>query len=241
MKPVLYFAFVTLLLTSCLGKEIKSSPDEKTIEFPQLIQEKLGDFPLIALPYQIDSTFFDKDSNATYDNGNLSIEMVKLLASPLASDDASNRERYYLNDFYQIAEAKANGKYHELKKDLDIGMTENAQCKSIGRLEFGDSMSIVIWEIEYKSFDACPFFTGHHVLGSLIKDGKVISCMQLASHESSADAPMSIEMFQLTSIASNGVITVKTHSCTNEELMVVEKAQTFFKYKISGKGYSLLK
>ena len=242
MKPLLSFALLTLLLVSCIGKEIKSSPDENAVVYPQLVGERLDDdFPLMQIPYKIDSVFFENDSAVNYEKGNMSIDLVKLLSKSLASDEASDRERYYLNDFYQIAEAKENSTYEKLKNSLDIGMTENASCKSIGRVEFGDTMAVLVWEINYKSFDACPFFSGHHVLGTLIKNGNVISCMQLASHESSADAPMSIELFQLASISEKGIITVKNHTSTNEELIVVEKAESFFKYKITDTGFKAIK
>lgn len=241
MKPLLSL-LVLLLLASCLGKEIKSNaPTKISVQYPQLINDKLANFPIKELPLLIDSAFFAADTIEQDYQGNLDIEMVKLLSSRLASDDASDRERYYLNDFFQIAQAKNEGTYDTLLAHLDIGMTENASCNAIGRIEFGDTMGMIIWEINYKSYDACPYYNGHHVLGTLIKNGNVVSCIQLAAREYGADAPMSFEAYQLASIAKNGVITTRNYSQTNEEDLKVESASAFFKYQITSKGYKALK
>ncbi len=243
MKLLLSFALPTILLASCFGEKVKSDlTTEETVEYPQLINDKLESYyALEDLPFSVDSSFFAADSSMNFEGGNLTIEEVKFLSSHLAFDEASSREKHYLNDFYRIAQAKLDGTFENLKKGLDIGMTENAACHSLGRLEFGDTMALVLWDIIYKSYDACPFYSGHHVLGSLVKDGKVIYCMTLASRESGADAPMSFEMYQLASVADNAVITIKNHSQAMEMDSMVEQSHVFMKYKITGKGFSSVK
>jgi len=242
MKVLLFLAIPLMLLASCFGNDVKEKMLEKVaVEYPEFLTGRLDDFPLMTVPYSVDSLFFEADTAIDFDNGNLNIETVKLLSANLATDDQSAREQYYLNDFYKIAQAKQDGTYDSLREDLDIGMTENAACKTIGRLEFGDTMALVIWEIKYKSYDACPYYTGHHVLGSLVKKGKVLACMQLASGESGADAPMSYETYQLVQILEKGEILLRMYSQTNEEDEVVEKEQYTAAYQIKGKGFSAVK
>lgn len=244
MKLLLSFALPGLLiLGSCFGKEIKSDLTTKdTVSYPQLIADQLENYyGLKELPFAIDSSFFAADSSMNFDDGNLTVNEVKFLSARMAYDEASSREKHYLNDFYRIAEAKAGGTYENFKEKLDIGMTENATCRSIGRLEFGDTMGLVLWEVMYKSFDACPFYTGHHVLGTLVKDGQAVYCMNLASRESGADAPMSFEMYQLASVSNNAVITIRNHSQAMEDDSLVEQSHVFLKYKITGKGFSVIK
>ena len=239
MKLLMSFVLLLILATSCFGEKIKSNLTTKDqVSYPQLINDKLDNYPLEKLPFSIDSSFFVADSAFNFASGNLTIEEVKLLSSHFATDEVSSREKHYLNDFYKIAQSKLDENFEALQQNVDmIGMTENAVCNAIGRLEFGDTMALVLWEIIYKSYDACPFYSGHHFLGSLVKDGKVISCMHLASRESGADAPMSFEMYQLASIAQNAVITIRNHSQAKEMDSLVEQSHNFLKYKINNKGF----
>lgn len=226
-------------LTSCVGKEVKSNlTEEKSIEFPIEISSQLAKFPVKNNDYTIDSLYFVKDSTFKFSKGNLDIETVKLLSKKLSADEITTREKYYLNDFYQVQEAKEKGqKFDQFKKKLDIGMTENAVCNAIGRIEFGDTAALLLWEIVYKSYDACPFYYGHDVMGSLVKNGKIISCITLAAKESGADAPMSYEMYQLVKIDQTGQIFIKNHAQTSEENTVIEKSKFVSRYKINSFGF----
>ena len=243
MKILLALAVSLILFTSCFGDRVKEKMFEKedAVEYPELLAQKLDDFPALDFPYSIDSVFFEADTAMNFEAGNLDIATVKVLSAKLAGDDQSSREQYYLNDFYRIAQAKQDGTYDSLMNDLDIGMTENASCHTIGRLEFGDTMALVIWEINYKSFDACPYFTGHHVLGTLVKAGKVLSCIQLASREFGADAPMSFEAWQLADISAGGELRMKAYSQTDEAEQMVEKEHHTAGYRITNSGFSILK
>lgn len=236
MKLLLSFSLL-LLLASCFGEKIKSDLPGKT--YPALIGDNLQKYPLKSFPFSADSTFFSSDTLPKFDQSNLTIEEVKLLAANFANDEASSREEHYLNDFFRIAQAKLDGTFENLKGTLEPGMTENAVCNAVGRLEFGDTMALVLWEIVYKSYDACPFYTGHHLLGSLVKDGKIVSCMNLASRESGADAPMSFEMYQLVSIYQNAVIDTHNHSQAMEADSLVEQSRDFLKYRIAKEGFDL--
>lgn len=243
MKLLLSFVLPAILLASCFGEKIKSDLTTQTsVEYPQLISDKLENaYALKELPFVIDSSFFNADSSMNFETGNLSIEEVKFLSAHMAYDEASSREKHYLNDFYMIAQAKQDGTFEALQEKLDIGMTANAACHSLGRIEFGDTMALVLWDIIYESYAACPSYSGHHVLGTLVKDGQAIYCMNIAYREWGADAPMSFEMYQLASIADNAMITIRNHSQAMEEDSMVEQSHVFMKYKINGKGFSLLK
>lgn len=238
MKFYYLFGILLTFLASCVGKEVKSNlNEEKSIEFPQEISSQLAKFPLKRTDFSIDSLYFVNDSTFKFSNGNLDIETVKLLSKKLSSDEITTREKYYLNDFYQVQEAKEKGKFDQFKKKLDIGMTENAVCNAIGRIEYGDSAALLLWEIVYKSNDACPFYFGHDVMGTLVKNGKIISCITLAAKESGADAPMSYEMYQLVKMDEFGQIFIKNHSQTSEENTVIEKSRFASRYKINSFGF----
>jgi hypothetical protein len=238
MKFYYLFGVFLTFLASCVGNEIKSNlNEEKSIEFPKEISGQLSKFVLKSKDFTIDSIYFANDSTFKFSRGNLDIVAVKLLSKKLSIDEITTREKYYLNDFFHIQEAKDKGKFAQFKKKLDIGMTENAVCNAVGRIEYGDSTALLLWEIVYKSFDACPFYFGHDVMGSLVKNGKVISCITLAAKESGADAPMSYEMYQLVKMDEFGQIFIKNHSQTSEENTVIEKSKFASRYKINSFGF----
>ncbi len=238
MKFYYLIGILLTFLSSCVGNEVKSNlNEEKSIEFPLEISVQLSKFPLKSSDFKIDSLYFVKDSTFKFLKGNLDIETVKLLSKKLSTDEITTREKYYLNDFFLVQEAKEKGKFDQFKKKLDIGMTENAVCNAIGRIEYGDSAALLLWEIVYKSNDACPFYFGHDVMGTLVKNGKIISSITLAAKESGADAPMSYEMYQLFKMDEFGQIFIKNHSQTSEENTVIEKSRFASRYKINSFGF----
>ena len=229
---------LVLFVVSCVGKEVKSNLNVKqTLKYPELVDKQLSKFPLKEPNFAIDSSYFATDSSFQFKKGNLSLETVKALSHNLSKDEITEREKYYLNDFFLIQKSKNSGKYADFKRHLDIGMTENAVCNAIGRVEFGDTAAILLWEIHYKSYDACPYYFGHDVMGSLVKNGKIMSCITLAVKQSGADAPMFYEMFQLVKIKENGQIFIQNYGQTTEENKVIERSKNSIKYKLNSFGF----
>lgn len=242
MKLVIYCVGLVLIAAACMGKEVKSTLTNPTqMAYPNSLHHELKKFPELPLPYAIDSLFFTADSTLKVGKGTLFSPTVKILSSKMAGDELSKREQYYLNDYFKIAAAKKAGKYTELKSKLDIGMTENAVCNPIGRIEFGDTAALLIWEIKYESYPACPSYFGHDVMGTYVRRGNVISCMHLASRESGVDAPMFYETFQLAKLDKNGRINILATSKTQEDSTIIERSKSHFHYQITSTGFKLLK
>lgn len=242
MKLVIYCVGLVMITVACMGKEVKSNlTNTVQITYPDSLLGELQNFPKLPLPYSIDSLFFAADSTLKIGKGTLFSPIVKILSTPMATDELSKREQYYLNDYFKISAAKKEGKYTELKANLDIGMTENAVCNPIGRIEFGDTAAMLIWEIKYESYPACPSYFGHDIMGTYIRRGDVISCMHLASRESGADAPMSYETIQLAKVDKNGRINVLTTSKTVEDSTIIEQSKSHFHYQITSSGFKQLK
>lgn len=243
MKLIL-LALVLASLSSCVGKEIQASIapiDTPHVEYQSELIPILDSFPIVETPIHFDSTFFKKQTDFKYENGNLNREIVQLLSQKFANDEISSRENYYVNAFIEIEEAKANEKYAEYQANLESGMTENAVCRSLGRIELGDSVGLLLWEIQYESYPACPFYKGHHVLGTLIYKGKTISCMHIASNESGADAPMQFESLQLASLYKNGAMYIRSFGKTFEGDELIENTFSIANYLFSSTGFELKK
>ncbi len=238
------FALVVSIFTSCVGKKIQESiaePLVKKVEYQPEINTILDRFNLLDSPMFLDTSFFVQNLSTNFENGNLNSEVVQILTQKFAKDEISTRENYYINAFLEIEEMKVVEKYAEYQESLQGGMTENAMCRSIGRIELGDSVGLLLWEIKYKSFDACPFYQGHHVLGTIIYKGETISCMHLASNETGADAPMRFESYQLASVFKNGKINILNFAQTHEGNKLIEETATHAHYQFSSHGFEVIK
>jgi hypothetical protein len=243
MKGIL-IALVLSIFSSCVGKEIQDSiaqVETPQVEYQPELIAVLDSFKVLVYPIHFDSTYFRKYTQFDFESGNLSRELVTILTRKFASDEISARENYYINAFLEIEEAKSENKYAEFQEELESGMTENAVCNSLGRIELGDSVGLLLWEIKYTSFDACPSYQGHHVLGTIIYKGKTISCMHLASNDRGADAPMQYESFQLASVFNNGIIKVRNFAQTFEDNVLIENSSSKTNYQFTSKGFELKK
>lgn len=243
MKGIL-IAFVLTIFSSCVGKEIQASiaqVETPQVEYQPEIASILDSFDILASPIYFDTTFFQKNIHFNFENGNLNSEVVQILTQKFAKDEISSRENYYINAFIEIEEAKGKGQYLEFQELLEGGMTENAVCRSIGRIELGDSVGLLLWEIKYKSFEACPLYQGHHVLGTIVYKGKTVSCMHLASNVNGSDSPIRFESYQLASIFKNGKINIQNFAQTHEDGVLIEENSAHAHYQFSSNGFELVK
>jgi hypothetical protein len=207
------------ILVSCSSsnstKEINSEENKVKMEYPTWINKKLSDFPLLNLEFEVKKSFF-KDSIRNHRKFELSIDEVKRLSKNLNTDDETQRNSYILNSFYKIAKSKLDKKYSEYEASLDIGMMRDARCFSLGRFEVNDSTTLILWKIEYSSYEACPFFAGSHILVTVVSAGKVYDCLQFAQQESAGDAPMHAYTIQTGKISLNGMVNYH-YECIVEE------------------------
>lgn len=227
-----------LLVSSCDSSE-KKKPEpipEVKLEYPDKLEHKLYLFPQMEFDLKIDSAFF-KDENRNNTKNKLSLEDVSFLSEKLNHDELSESDSYYLKNYLKIAQSKREGSYEAYLSSLDLGMTKDANCFALGRLEFGDSMALLIWKIDYSSYEACPMFSGTHILGTMIYKGNLGKTMQLAAYESAADAPMNSESFHLASINKYGQIKGSNHVMVKEMDLTVEEIHQKYFYIMGGKGF----
>ena len=186
--------------------------------------------------FKIDSTYFE-DSSLHKKLVQIPLEDVEMLSKTLHQEEVSESNRYYLNDYKTIKEAKLDGKYDAFLEKLDIGMIKDADAFYLGRLEFGDSIGIVIWQLNYSSYEACPFFSGIHILATSIYEGKVIQTIEIAGHEINADAPISAENYYLSRVTSKGLIVRNYYFKVDENEENIEKGSNSEKFILQKKGF----
>jgi hypothetical protein len=243
-KFISSLSILLILISSCSSN--KQSTDDlnqeiglTSILYPNEIRDSLAVFTKIKFDFIINEDFFTdslKNNNKTI----LRVDIVKLLSQNLSSDEASQTNSYYFNDYFLIEEAKKNKKYDAYVQNLDIGMMKEANCYALSRLEFGDSLALLVWKIEFNSYEACPYYTGTHVLGSLIYDGKIVKTMQLANKETAADAPMSSTSTQFVKITKSGEITFDFETIVEEEDKMIEHTKEKKQFQITKNGFKII-
>jgi hypothetical protein len=242
MNKFLPIIFLALLMISCENKSsnLEANPDDfadnSVISYPTIISDSFHLFPLLNYDFQIDSTFF-KDTLKNNKNLKLDYLTVQEFVKSLSQDEQTSRLEFYFNTYFSIKKSKRDGTYEDYKSQLDIGMIEESDCFSIGRLEFGDSLAIVIWKLSFKSYEACPYFEGEHFLGTLIYRNEIIQTIKLATSEIGADAPMSFELVQLATFFSDLKISLRLHSVTLDEDTVVEKDSEIKIIQVEADGF----
>ena len=213
---------------------------EKSIIFPVEIEKNIGKYPLISNEYNFNEKFF-ADSSKNNKINVLSLEEVKSFADKLKKDEINEPNLYMLNDYFKIEKAKINHKYQAYVEKLDIGMTKESICYALNRIEFGDSVAILVWKDEYSSYEACPFFAGTDFFATLITDGKVVETIQLAMSENAGDAPMSSTTIKTSKINSKGLVSSQYDCMVDEDGLEVEHITEKYNYQISKKGFKKVK
>lgn len=234
------FGFAALLAScgSSPKEEGKKEKPEKKIEYPQALASRLNYFPDLSLDLVMDTLFLDSLQKDTFKPGkSLNSEMVRFLTVKMNRDDLTQPNYYYLNDFYKIESYKNKGKYQNYLDSLDIGMTQDAHCHAIGKMEFGDSLALLIWQLNYESYQACPYFTGAHIFGSIVSKGEIKRTMQLAGYESAGDPPISSQTYQLFRISHNGIIDRSLYIQVMEEEALVEDVKHFYINRLTSQGF----
>lgn len=237
MKYILYLIAVFALF-ACSTKAEQSIPktEKKDIIYPEFLAKSISKLDKLTLPFTIDSLFF-LDTNRSKKLRVIPLEEVEFLTKNLHKEEASDANRYYINDYLKIKNAKLDHQYETFKKKLDIGMIQDAECYYLGKIEYPDSVAILVWKLTYSSYEACPVFEGNHVMASLIYNGEIIQTFELAAHETNIDPPMDAENFYTCSINHTGLINRHYLFNVNEEEVSIEKGTKRQQFRITKKGF----
>ena len=214
-----------------LEKEIieEDTIEEHTLPkqlIPEILQ-KTDDlnFPLIELPYQLKAGALDTMRN----HGELSTKQLDFLSSNYR--EIKEQDDYYLKETKRIYKLKKNGTYQEYVDGLDLAQLKDATAHSIGMVDL-DTALIMLWSLEYSSFEACPFYSGKELWVSLIQNDSVQSSALIASEDSGGDPPAFGETLSKIEINSELEVTVESTNNTYEDEDLVESRKTSRSFNI---------
>jgi hypothetical protein len=143
-----------------------------------------------SLPYNVDTNFVhainylerSDESALSYLNG-------QYLAERLLENSPTFNGEYYIKIFCELDSLKSVGAYEEYVRNLDIGMMQVADAFVEGMIQLNDQKQVLLWSINYSTYEACPFASGAAVYGTLLDNYEVINTMLLAEVSSGGDPP----------------------------------------------------
>ena len=143
-----------------------------------------------ALPIVIDTNFIKAIDFESKDAQNvLNFENVRYLTSSLIENEPTEYAGYSLNSFFKIDSLKAEGEYEDYVNGLDIGMMQEADAYGEGLINLENNQHMLLWSLNYSTYEACPYGYGSIVFGTLLNNYEVMNTLVLAEVSGGSDPP----------------------------------------------------
>ncbi|MGB1102539.1 MAG: hypothetical protein ACPG21_02830 [Crocinitomicaceae bacterium] len=202
--------FIVVILIACGGTEDRLESeslndnlqsDTVHLERDSLIQEKIpipdemkGLISLfndtLVLPLSVDSIFLQNEiEKAENELRSLSYETVKEFTEGGLKNGPAADQSYILKACMEIDSIKRAGGYEEYLQSIDLAMMQDAVFSAIGLIEMGDGKTVLLWIMNYSSYEACPYYTGAVIFGTSLNEYNIQNTIELAEFTSSGDAP----------------------------------------------------
>jgi hypothetical protein len=196
MRSVNYpFISLLILATSCgsskSGDEVTATDsttvDSANVELSPEIKDLADRFQFHDAPQLIADSLFIEGIEKT---DSLDSKQVLLLAAKWFDHPISNENSYDIENFYKIDSIKKAGKYAEYVSNLDIGMMKNANVYAVAQFKISEKTTVLIWALEYYSYEACPYSNGTSLNFTLLNEGVLGESFVLGEVMSAGDPPV---------------------------------------------------
>ena len=210
MKNLILFSLLIYGLTSCGGatdekstthdvvsvssgtdEVIQSVRDIDTLpEIPAEISDRVN--KTINFPYLLNQDAID-DLDLS-DNG-LSHDEVELLSQylivhPGFSDIESRLDSYFR--FNQLIDSIGEEAYNN---QIDLGMTQYFDAYLHYRVNLTEKKYLLIWSLDYGTYEACPYYEGQYILATMCVDGKISNTVFIGEDSGGGDPPYMSSVF----------------------------------------------
>lgn len=216
MKPIhLILVILPLIISSCGSSQKETdipvndstqTDDDAISETDSTLTSILQKFNTVnELPLTIDSVFMTKINKAD----SLENFEVRVLANSWLKHAMSEEHSYDIEQFYHIDSLKQENKYMDYVKGLDIGMIKYSNVYAISQIKINDSTSILLWALEYGSYEACPYSSGTTVYFTVLVNKDFKQCFVLGEDMVAGDPPISMERKITGKIGKDGKINLE--------------------------------
>ena len=241
MRSLIYLISLVLIASSCSSKndsgvipndEIIADVDTVNTEepvptplvlqtFPEELANLSSKFDTLQLPFILKHEDLEKHSS----KGELSAKQLEFVSQNFQDKDVESYT--YLKDALKMYKRKQKGTYQEYVDNLDLAQLKDATAHPYGQLNL-DSAIVLLWIIDYSSFEACPFYTGKDLYASVIQNDSVQTTVYLGNEGSGGDPPMFAETFMKLKITKLLEMTRETTENVYEDETLYESDKSNF-------------
>ncbi len=192
---------------------------EVKIQYPERL-EQIGDtLQKINLPLRLDSNFVSKPRRYR------AIDNVTISELSINFTSKNEHDNWLISEVLKINSLKQSKKYKNYVSKLDIGQMKDASAYILNQITFKDT-AVILWAINYSSYEACPFYAGSEFYASLIHQGKVLKSFKVAKYEGAGDAPVHCETFETAVLTPDHKFKLNRNSKCFEEEELIDQAQS---------------
>lgn len=206
--------------------------DSTKIEMSTEMNALVSKFKVVdAFPINIDSVFI----NGVSLSDSIRTNEVKLITTTWFKNEISLQQSYEIKTFFEIDSIKKSGNYAKYVDGLDIGMIKSSNVYSVANFKIDEKTMILIWALQYMSYEACPYSAGTTVYATILKEGVAGETMVVGETMVAADAPVGMHRFISSKIEKNGNIAMELYEENTdggEEEETIESHKEHYKYEI---------
>ena len=150
--------------------------------FPKQLNTRIADFDTLALPFHL--------KHEDLDNFESPAELNRSQFSFLYQNfDKTGIDDYtYIKDASEMYDLKNKGEYEAYVAHLDLAQLRDATAHPFGQINL-DTAVVLLWTVNYSSFEACPFYAGTDLYASVVQNDSVQTTVFLGNESSGGDPP----------------------------------------------------
>ncbi len=220
MKQLIYLIGLGLLLTACGGESTTASTNSDTTQtdttvvmLPNIaidLNALLSKFTTSTNEPFLQDTLYLAEYVSMSDTTALTTDEIKYLSYNYIENEMSFSGKSSIDDAMFFDSLKANKEYEGYIEVIDIGMMKDAKAYVAQKVVLDETTSLLLWFVDYGTYEACPFASGKVLYASVFQNNEVKSCTLVGEDSSSGDAPYWSSDMTLISISKNKITAVKT-------------------------------
>jgi hypothetical protein len=216
---------------------------EDLLESTQKLLSKFG--TEYQIPFSIDTTNISEMANNENEGVKLSFEQLENLADTILAHNYSQSISYNIKKYGEFEKMKEEGGYENYVNSIDIGMMKDIHAFLVGKIVIDETTYILLWSIDYASYEACPYYSAEIICGTLITENKIQNCSILGELSGGGDAPYWSDVSLFSEIESEGFNSIKIERMGGEEdedgNEIVEESKTDIHINITPNGFVIEK
>lgn len=187
---------------------IEENPEKIQIDVSKLLAKAEVSFTTEDLPLSIDSAFIaDYCAVPEEDDYNMTGDEAKYLSFDMCDNNPTEMIDWKVQTFIRLDSIRKNGGWDDYQESLDLGQARYSNANVIGKIQLSDQTFILLWHIQYATYEACPYAEGSYVLGTLFTKDVGINTTLLAELSGGGDPPAWGDTKVTSLVSSDQIVT----------------------------------